>query len=82
MDGMTTKGQHDQDTAQQNLRARGNNRSQQPSNLEFREFMGSDWGPRPEPAPRTEVADYLPARHAALSALFPGERLVIPGGDN
>ncbi|MGJ9637367.1 aminopeptidase P family protein [Actinotignum sp. GS-2025b] len=81
MDGMTTKGQHDQDTAQQNLRARGNNRSQQPSNLEFREFMGSDWGPRPEPAPRTEVADYLPARHAALSALFPGERLVIPAGE-
>ncbi|SDE48913.1 Xaa-Pro aminopeptidase [Actinobaculum suis] len=63
------------------LKARGNNRSQQPSSVEFREFMGSDWGPRPAPRPRAEVADYLPARHAALSKAFPGERLVIPAGE-
>lgn len=71
----------EQENEKQVLKARGNNRSQQPSSAEFREFMGSDWGPRPEPRSRAEVADYLPARHAALSKLFPGERLVIPAGE-
>ena len=32
----------------QTLADRGNNRSRQPANSAFREFIGSNWGPRPE----------------------------------
>ena len=64
----------------QDIKERGNNRSQQPSHEAFADFIGSGWGPRPVGPARASVADYLPARHAALSARFPGERLVIPAG--
>lgn len=63
-----------------NLQARNNNRSHQPKNQEFREFIGSHWGERPEGPGRSEVADFLPARHAKISERFPGVRLVIPAG--
>ena len=59
---------------------RGNNRSQQPQGAQFRDFIGSNWGPRPPAPERAVVADYLPARHQKLSERFPGERLVIPAG--
>ncbi len=59
---------------------RGNNRSQQPKGAQFRDFIGSDWGPRPPAPERAAVADFLPTRHQKLSERFPGERLVIPAG--
>ena len=65
----------------QSLAQRGNNRSRQPKNQEFRQYIGEDWGPRPDGPSRAEVADYTPARRAGLAALFPGQRLVIPAGD-
>ena len=67
--------------APQSLAQRGNNRSRQPTNQAFRDFIGSGWGPRPaELPPRSEAADWAAARRTALGAQFPGERLVIPAG--
>ena len=68
-------------TDTQPLEKRGENRSQRPTNSEFRDFIGSDWGPRPAGPERMPVADFTPARRDKLSARFPGERLVIPAGD-
>ena len=65
----------------QSLAQRGNNRSRQPTNEAFRDFIGSGWGPRPsDPPRRSDAAPWAQARRAALGALFPGERLVIPAG--
>ena len=64
----------------EDLKSRGNNRSQQPTSSGFREFIGSDWGTRTSTVERYEVADYLAARHELVSQRFPGERLVIPAG--
>ncbi|PID98244.1 MAG: Xaa-Pro aminopeptidase [Actinobacteria bacterium] len=65
----------------QPLDARNDNRSHRPDTQAFKEFMGSQWGPRPFEMPqRGEVADYLSARHAAAGKPFEGERLVIPAG--
>jgi Xaa-Pro aminopeptidase len=54
---------------------------ERPSSAAFRKFIASGWAPRPSglPAPSSAVA-YASARRAALSAQFPGERLVIPAG--
>ncbi|WP_461024941.1 aminopeptidase P family protein [Trueperella pyogenes] len=60
---------------------KAHNRTQRPQGQAFREFIGQDWGPRAAGPTRMEVADYTPARHKRLSALFPGERLVFPAGD-
>lgn len=52
-----------------------------PSNDEFRAFVAADWTPRPTDKPaQAEAAPYAAARRAAVSAAFPGERLVIPAG--
>lgn len=60
---------------------RGNNRSRRPDSQAFKDFIGTNWGPRPSELPkRAEVADYLQARHDRASAPFAGERLVIPAG--
>jgi len=54
---------------------------QLPNSPAFRAFIASGWAPRPtglpEPAPGAGPAA---ARRAALSAAFPGERLVVPAG--
>ncbi|MGC0143539.1 aminopeptidase P family protein [Pseudactinotalea sp. Z1732] len=69
-------------TGKQDVSSRGSNRSQRPTSAAFRDFIASGWAPREEQPPaREQVADYTPARRAALSAAFPGERLVIPAGD-
>ncbi len=69
------------DTPDQSLAARGEQRSQRPDSSAFRDFVMSGWGPRTGPAPeRAEVADYAQARRDALSAQFPGARLVVPAG--
>ena len=61
---------------------------EQPSNRKqpfpsgFLETISEGWADRPETAapPRIEAA-YAARRRAALSAVFPGSRLVIPAGD-
>ncbi|GAA6524465.1 aminopeptidase P family protein [Intrasporangium sp. DVR] len=56
------------------------NRSR-PTTDEFRAFVASGWAPRPTGLPeRTTAAPYAAERRAAVSAAFPGERLVIPAG--
>ncbi len=52
-----------------------------PTSAEFREFITTGWAPRDDTLPaRADAAPYAAARRAALSARFPGERLVIPAG--
>ncbi|MEP7034487.1 MAG: aminopeptidase P family protein [Actinomycetota bacterium] len=52
-----------------------------PVTEEFRAFVATQWAPRPTAKPvRAEVAQYAARRRAAVSAAFPGERLVIPAG--
>ncbi|SOC55659.1 Xaa-Pro aminopeptidase [Ornithinimicrobium cerasi] len=54
---------------------------ERPSNEAFRSFMGGGWAPRATGLPElTEAARYAAARREALSAAFPGERLVVPAG--
>jgi Xaa-Pro aminopeptidase len=57
------------------------NRSTTPGSEAFKEFISSRWAERLEiiPAPR-EQASYAAARREKLSALFLGERVVIPAG--
>ena len=65
----------------QSLAQRGNNRSRQPTNQAFRDFIGSGWGPRPDAPPAlSEAAPWAAKRREALGARFPGERLVLPAG--
>jgi Xaa-Pro aminopeptidase len=52
-----------------------------PGNEEFRAFVAAGWAPRSAERPaEAEVAPYAALRRAAVSAAFPGERLVIPAG--
>jgi Xaa-Pro aminopeptidase len=52
-----------------------------PTNDEFRGFVAAGWAPRPtDPPEQAPVAPYAAARRGAVSAAFPGERLVIPAG--
>jgi Xaa-Pro aminopeptidase len=52
-----------------------------PSNDEFRTFVASSWAPRSTDQPaQAPAAPYAALRRAAVSAAFPGERLVIPAG--
>ena len=66
---------------EQALEDRGSNRSQRPSSAAFRDFITSGWAPRD--AASTEAGAFAPytvARRDALSAKFPGQRLVIGAG--
>lgn len=71
----------DADQLKEALKDRVNNRSHRPSSENFKAFMTSSWAPRKdlgvEPA---EFAPFTAARRAAVSARFPGDRLVIPAG--
>lgn len=61
--------------------ARGSQRSQRPDSRAFRDFIASSWAGRSQPAPTPgAAAPFADARRAAISAAFPGERLVIPAG--
>jgi Xaa-Pro aminopeptidase len=52
-----------------------------PTSEAFKTFMASGWAPRGGGSPpRAEVAPYARARRAAVSAAFPGERVVVPAG--
>ncbi len=52
----------------------------QPVTDAYGAFMRQGWGDRELRLPRHPVADWSAARRAALSDLFPGERLVVPAG--
>lgn len=65
----------------QDLAARGSNRSQRPDSDAFKAFITSGWAPRTELAVEPlPAAPFTVARRAALSARFPGARLVVPAG--
>lgn len=65
----------------QPLEDRVNNRSQKPTSQAFKEFMGSNWAPASTPLVMPDSsAPFAAKRRAALSAQYPGERLVIPAG--
>jgi Xaa-Pro aminopeptidase len=67
-------------TAEEAPRATAN-RSTTPGSENFREYIGSNWADRPEILPGArEQAAYAAARRARVSALFPGQRLIIPAG--
>ena len=52
-----------------------------PSNDEFRDFVATGWAPRCTDKPDlAAAAPFAALRRAAVSAAFPGERLVIPAG--
>ncbi|WP_329378188.1 aminopeptidase P family protein [Streptomyces sp. NBC_01351] len=53
-----------------------------PVSAELSRFMADNWAPTPLPG-STRVPSYAvtPARRARLSALFPGERLIVPAGE-
>ncbi len=54
---------------------------QTPFSDAFKAFIGTDWAPYPAELPEPLPASaYAPARRAAVSALFPGERLIVPAG--
>jgi len=52
-----------------------------PTTDEFRAFVAANWAPRSTERPtEAEAAPYAALRRAAVSAAFPGQRLVIPAG--
>ena len=52
-----------------------------PTTDEFRAFVAEDWAPRrPGPSGLSEAARYAGRRREAVSAAFPGDRLVVPAG--
>jgi len=65
---------------EERLADRGSNRSQRPSSAAFRDFIAAGWGPRPAPPGAAAAAPWAAARRERLSALFPGDRLVLPAG--
>ncbi|EWS80691.1 aminopeptidase P family protein [Brachybacterium phenoliresistens] len=62
------------------LAARGDSRSQRPTNEAFRAFIAADWDETVPDTQRREVADHTPARHDALVRAVPGTRMVLPAG--
>lgn len=76
MGGMT-----DQVTATHEPKIDNSNRSTTPRSASFLEFISSNWGERVDAMPaETPAATAAKARRAALSAKFPGKRLVIEAG--
>ncbi len=52
-----------------------------PTSANFLEFIASGWSPRDTTLPPlSRAAEAAVARRAAISAAFPGERLVVPAG--
>ncbi|QEO15561.1 aminopeptidase P family protein [Agromyces intestinalis] len=61
---------------------RNANRSTTPTSEGFKQYIGSGWAERDEALPAArEAAAYAARRRAAVSAAFPGQRLIIPAGD-
>ena len=54
---------------------------ERPTSEAFKAFIAQAWAPRPSGLPeRAQVASYAAARRDAVSAAFPGERVVVPAG--
>src|SRR3954454_16910865 len=54
----------------------------QPYGQGFLDTISTGWAERPDTAPpQREQAAYAAARREAVSAAFPGQRLVLPAGD-
>ncbi|CCH68584.1 Xaa-Pro aminopeptidase 1 [Phycicoccus elongatus Lp2] len=52
-----------------------------PTTDEFRAFVKRDWAPRrPTVTEQSPAASYAAARREAVSAAYPGERLIVPAG--
>ena len=52
-----------------------------PTTDEFRAFVATGWAPRHAAVtPRSTAADWAALRREAISAAFPGDRLVVPAG--
>ena len=52
-----------------------------PTSDAFKEFIAQGWAPRPTEMPRrADVAPYAADRRGAVSAAYPGERVVMPAG--
>lgn len=59
-----------------------NTNRRQPFPQGFLDAIGTGWADRPDAAPSQRAqAPYAAARRAAVSAAFPGDRLVVPAGD-
>ncbi|MGI9823862.1 aminopeptidase P family protein [Agromyces sp. Marseille-Q5079] len=61
---------------------RNANRSTTPGSEGFKDFISSGWATRDEALPTArEQAAFAARRRSAVSAAFPGTRLVVPAGD-
>jgi Xaa-Pro aminopeptidase len=62
--------------------AMGNeNRSTTPQSSTFKDFIFGGWAERSEPTPKPRAqAPYAADRRARISAMHPGERLIVPAG--
>lgn len=57
------------------------NRSMRPKSENFKKFIASNWGPRPDELPaRNDSADYAVVRRNKISNLLPNQCLIIPAG--
>jgi Xaa-Pro aminopeptidase len=57
------------------------NRSTTPQSTTFQDYIFSGWAERPEPRPAARAqAPYAAERRARISAMHPGERLIVPAG--
>ncbi|HTL40716.1 MAG TPA: aminopeptidase P family protein [Pseudolysinimonas sp.] len=57
------------------------NRSTTPQSTTFQDYIFSGWADRPEARPRARAqAPYAADRRARISAMHPGERLIVPAG--
>lgn len=80
-DKATTEEHESGTSSRDELKDRVNNRSHRPSSDKFKEFMTSNWEPRRDLGiVAGDFAQFTPARRDAVSAAFPGDRLVIPAG--
>ncbi len=78
---MSTTGENDTLAAETPTRPSTSTNRRQPYGNGFLETISTGWADRPDPAPpEREQAPFAAARRAALSAAFPGQRLVIPAG--
>lgn len=78
---MSTTGENDTLAAETPARPSTSTNRRQPYGNGFLETISTGWAERPDPAPpEREQAPFAAARRAALSAAFPGQRLVIPAG--
>ncbi|GAA4736798.1 aminopeptidase P family protein [Isoptericola chiayiensis] len=71
----------DSTPVEQTASERGSNRSQRPRSEAFKQFITSQWGPRPDLGVTPgRAVPFTAQRRARLSERFAGTRLVLPAG--